>query len=399
MKKFKFLLIVMLGFFFLASCSLDQTKYPTTPGDDEITEGEESYTLTFKYYDSLETIVSYTKKITNPVLESDISVTVPNGYALSFVDEEGQVVEVEDIRTTSTVYVKISPKEYTLRFIEGGTVVNELLVAYNETIEAIEATKVPTGKKFIGWSSSEDEYVEYVFDKMPSESVVLYAFYEELTYSITLQTNVVALEGYNNVVTYKYGDRLGNFVPSDLQAAIDSIENYVFAGWYSDEACTEKFDEIAMPAKNITLYAKWDYAGLTFFDGNSIIEVFDGELGDQIVFPEAPEKAGYTFVGWFYDEELTQEVPANAVITEDLHAIYAKYTSNERPYKVEYYLQSFGVSYVLNTEATINAKGNTGDLVVAEIKSFEGFTYNANHQSNVLEGNVLGDGSLVLKVY
>ena len=399
MKKFKFLLIVMLGFFFLASCSLDQTKYPTTPGDDEITEGEESYTLTFKYYDSLETIVSYTKKITNPVLESDISVTVPNGYALSFVDEEGQVVEVEDIRTTSTIYVKFSPKEYTLRFIEGGTVVNELLVAYNETIEAIEATKVPTGKKFIGWSSSEDEYVEYVFDKMPSESVVLYAFYEELTYSITLQTNVVALEGYNNVVTYKYGDRLGNFVPSDLQAAIDSIENYVFAGWYLDEACTDKFDEIAMPAKNITLYAKWDYAGLTFFDGNSIIEVFDGELGDQIVFPEAPEKAGYTFVGWFYDEELTQEVLANAVITEDLHAIYAKYSSNERPYKVEYYLQSFGVSYVLNVGATINAKGNTGDLVVAEIKSFEGFTHNANLQGNVLEGNVLGDGSLVLKVY
>ena len=399
MKKFKFLLIVMLGFFFLASCSLDQTKYPTNPGDDEITEGEESYTLTFKYYDSLETIVSYTKKITNPVLESDISVTVPNGYALSFVDEEGQVVEVEDIRTTSTVYVKISPREYTLRFIEGGTVVNELLVAYNETIEAIEATKVPTGKKFIGWSSSEDEYVEYVFDKMPSESVVLYAFYEELTYSITLQTNVVALEGYNNVSTYKYGDRIGNFVPSDLQAAIDGLDNYVFAGWYLDEACTEKFDEIAMPAKNITLYAKWDYAGLTFFDGNTIIEVFDGELGDTIVFPEAPEKVGYTFVGWFYDEELTQEVLADAVITEDLHAIYAKYTGNERPYKVEYYLQSFGVSYVLNVDATINAKGNTGDLVEAEIKSFEGFTYNANHQSNVLEGNVLGDGSLVLKVY
>ena len=399
MKKFKFLLIVMLGFFFLASCSLDQTKFPTAPGDDEITEGEESYTLTFKYYDSLETIVSYTKKITNPVLESDISVTVPNGYALSFVDEAGQAVEVDSIRTTSTVYVKFSPKEYTLRFIEGGTVVSNKLVAYNETIEAIDATKVPTGKKFIGWSSSENEYVEYVFDKMPSESVVLYAFYEELQYSITLKTNVLALEGYNNVTTYKYGDRLGNFVPSDLQAAIDSLDNYVFVGWYLDESCTEKFNEIAMPAKNITLYAKWDYAGLTFFDGTSIIEVLDGELGDTIVFPEVPEKAGYTFVGWFYDEELTQEVPANAVITEDLRAIYAKYSSNERPYKVEYYLQSLGVSYVLNVDATINAKGNTGDFVTAEIKSFEGFTYNANHQGNVVEGNVLGDGSLVLKVY
>ena len=144
MKKFKLLLIVMLGFFFLASCSLDQTKYPTTPGDDEITEGEESYTVTFKYYDSLETIISYTKKITNPVLESDISVTVPNGYALSFVDEKGQVVDVENIRTTSTVYVKFSPKEYTLRFIEGGTVVLDKQVAYNETIEAIEATKIPS---------------------------------------------------------------------------------------------------------------------------------------------------------------------------------------------------------------------------------------------------------------
>ena len=222
MKKIKYIFIIMMSIFLLAACQLNNEQVPSIPENDEIVEGEESYTLTFKTWDTKESIISFTKKTSNAVFETDVNVVAPNGYALSFVDEFGNPVDVPRTRTTTTIYVKYSPKEYTLRFVENGQIVSDTKVAYNETIQAPEATKIPTGKKFVGWSTSKNEYVPYVFDKMPAESLELYAHYEDAEYTITLVTNVASLNSYNNVSTYKYNDRIGNFVPSELENAINN---------------------------------------------------------------------------------------------------------------------------------------------------------------------------------
>ena len=43
--------------------------------------------------------------------------------------------------------------------------------------------------------------------------------------------------------------------------------HYSFAGWYTDSACTKKFDGY-MPNSNITLYAKWNITTETKYHYN-----------------------------------------------------------------------------------------------------------------------------------
>ena len=44
MKKLKLFLTIVVLVLTLASCSLNHTSHPSNPGDDQIAEGESSYT-------------------------------------------------------------------------------------------------------------------------------------------------------------------------------------------------------------------------------------------------------------------------------------------------------------------------------------------------------------------
>ena len=392
MRKLKLFLTILFGVFFLASCSLNSTEYPKTPGNDVIEEGEESYTLTIKYYDSNETIKAFTKKLNNTVYATDFEVSEKVGHSYVLVDEEGNEVELEDIHSTQTIYVKYVANEYILRFFENGFKASEEVVAYNSEIEAIEATHIPTGKRFVGWSSSSVEYVEYDFTTMPANHVDLHAFYEDIEYSVTVVTNIPALDGFNHVKSYLYGDRVSQFLDEELEEAINNLENYKLLGWYLDSELTEKFNYLTMPASNLTVYAKWSYEGLSFNDGENLIAPGSGSVGQPIEFPSAPEKEGYTFAGWYLDADFTQKIEPGTILTDDIQKIYAKYTPNSGiTYIVNYYLQSLGVTFPLYE--SVELTGTTKEEVEAQIKSFAGFTFDEENAKNVLSGEVLGDGS------
>ena len=398
MKKLKLFLTIVVLVLTLASCSLNHTSHPSNPGDDQIAEGESSYTVTIKYYHSNETIISLTKKLDNFVVLSDINYSVVEGYDVVIVNEQGEIVDIEEIRETCTLYVKYAPKTYKLQYIENGTKTYEFDVPYAESIQALEPKHVPTGYKFVGWSSSATEYVPYEFTTMPASGVAVYAHYEEVKYSITLITNVQALEGITNSVSYAFNERLDNYVPLELSEAISNLEKYTLVGWYLDPEFTIPFEEITMPNHDVTLYAKWEYDGLTFVDGDVMISIGGGSIGDVIQLPANPTKKGYEFVGWYYDAEFTMPVQDGDVITEDIQKIYAKFNALQNvQYKVEYYLQTFGVSYVLNKSEQFI--GTTGEMVSADILDFTGFTYDASNSDNLLSSEILADGSLVLKVY
>ena len=75
-----------------------------------------------------------------------------------------------------------------------------------------------------------------------------------------------------------------------------------------------------------------------------MISIGGGSIGDVIQLPANPTKKGYEFVGWYYDAEFTMPVQDGDVITEDIQKIYAKFNALQNvQYKVEYYLQTFGV--------------------------------------------------------
>ena len=121
--------------------------------------------------------------------------------------------------------------------------------------------------------------------------------------------------------------------------------------------------------------------------------------GEDVTIAAAPVAVeGYTFSGWKHGTETvvagsTYKMPANDV------EITGSFSANtDTAYVVKYYLQNIeDDDYSENTEAQVNGTGTTEAKATAEVKEFEGFTFNKD--ASTLEGEIAGDGSLVLNVY
>lgn len=74
-------------------------------------------------------------------------------------------------------------------------------------------------------------------------------------YSRAPYTLILRNDGQVSTVPYRYGDQLDqlNDAPTRL--------GYIFDGWYTDETYQNEFTETTMPAKDLTLYAKWTAQG------------------------------------------------------------------------------------------------------------------------------------------
>ena len=123
-------------------------------------------------------------------------------------------------------------------------------------------------------------------------------------------------------------DRGGKFT----EPAAPSKENHTFAGWYNGD---EKFDFDAdtTNAPNVLeLVAKWEKSKYT------VKFVSDhGSFADQTIEHgkpidtgnlTIPEVEGYTFVGWYADENRTIEFDFTQPITSNT-TVYAKWTAND----------------------------------------------------------------------
>ena len=71
-------------------------------------------------------------------------------------------------------------------------------------------------------------------------------YYSRIPFTLILNSN-----GQVSTVPYRYGAKLDRL--NDDPARL----GYIFDGWYTDETYQNEFTETTMPAKNLTLYAKW----------------------------------------------------------------------------------------------------------------------------------------------
>ncbi|MGN1095020.1 MAG: InlB B-repeat-containing protein, partial [Eubacteriales bacterium] len=109
---------------------------------------------------------------------------------------------------------------------------------------------------------------------------------------------------------------------------------YEFGGWYLDEACTEKFDmNFTQDEENdFSIYAKWipknDACVLKVNGATYTNKIFAVEAGETFIEPQAAEKEGYEFIGWFADEACTTPFDfSKAVSATGTVNVYAKYKS------------------------------------------------------------------------
>ena len=233
------------------------------------------------------------------------------------------------------------------------------------------ATPEKAGFKFDGW-------VEEVPATMPAQSITLTAKWNEnpadyTDYDIAVAAANAKKAEANYDKTYTEASRKA------LDAALDEdVSGKKLSEQHIVDAQTAKINAAVKGLKLMTYNAE-------FYVDNELYRTVATEVGAQIVAPEAPPKAGYTFTGW------NPEVGVMGV--EDVR-FDAKFSAGTVGYKVETYVMGLDGNY---GDAAIEDKSaTTGETVSITPEAREGFTVAGE---SVLSGEVKADGSLVLKVY
>ena len=240
---------------------------------------------------------------------------------------------------------------------------------YGATVSA--RTPEKAGYAFQGWE-------EEVPSTMPAQNITLTAKWNEnpadyTDYDIAVAAANAKKAEANYDKTYTEASRKA----LDAALAID-VSNKKRSEQGVVDAQTAAINAAVKGLEKMTYNA-------TFYVDGEEYRVVPTKVGEQIVAPKAPTKAGYTFTGW------TPEVGTMGI--EDL-SFNAVFSAGTVAYTVETYVMDVNGNY--GDAATENKSATTGETVSVTPEAREGFSVAAE---SVLSGEVKADGSLVLKVY
>jgi len=212
-----------------------------------------------------------------------------------------------------------APSGYTISFnSNGGSTISDI----EEATELPNPLPIPTksGYTFAGWYYDDDFTTQaYAGDEL-EDDVTLYAKWILNTYTITFEEN-----GGTSVTDLSEQTVLPNPLPTPTKSG------YTFLGWYYDSSFTNTAVAGDPLTSDVTLYAKWELNTYTITynsNGGSSIPQSSGvtQLPDPL---PTPTKSGYTFRGWYYDSDFTNEAHAGDPLTDDV-SLYAKWNKNYR---------------------------------------------------------------------
>ncbi|EAD5328236.1 LPXTG cell wall anchor domain-containing protein [Listeria monocytogenes] len=219
-----------------------------------------------------------------------------------------------------TLYARFTMNNYIATFNNDGTTTTQT-VDYQEALtEPTEPTK--DGYTFDGWYDAQTGGTKWNFatNKMPANNITLYARYSVKSYTATFDK-----EGTTTTQTANYDSLL-------TEPAAPTKDGYTFDGWYDAETGGNKwnFATNKMPAKNVTLYARFAVKSYTAtFDKDGTTTTQTVNYDSLIQEPTAPTKDGYTFTGW-YDAETggnKWDFAANKMPAKNV-TLYARFSTN-----------------------------------------------------------------------
>ena len=216
-----------------------------------------------------------------------------------------------------------------------------------------DAPAATPGYTFGGWNKADGTAWDYASDKV-TDNITLYAKWAANTYTITFDT-----AGGSEIapITQDYGTVI-------TAPEAPTREGYTFIGWDKEIPTT-------MPAENMTVTAQWEINQYTItFDtnGGSEIAPITQDYSTVITAPEAPEREGYTFIGW--DKAIPETMPAENITLKaqwkDSEKPTGEIKISENSWKVFLNNITFGLFFKDTQTVTITAADNSGETVTVE---------------------------------
>ena len=258
----------------------------------------------------------------------------------SALEEDAMLLE------STTLYAKWDINDYQLHYeTNGGSLISSATITFAEPI-SIPMAPLKEGYTFIGWFEDENLSDATLPLTMPSQDLTLYASWQINVYDLYFHP------GHGIII-----EDLGY----DFDQTIDplptpSLEGYTFLGWFTDALLSEPYAFERMPSQHVDVYAKWSINTYTLTintNGGNAIPSTEVTYQDAIVLPNDPIKEGYTFVGWYTDENLSSIYQSQTMPADDVN-LFAKWNINQ--YRIDFYPENGlgSSSEVYNFEDQLN---------------------------------------------
>ena len=242
-----------------------------------------------------------------------------------------------------TFNAKFEAKTYNVKFMNGDAQHDANTVKYDGAY-TLPAEPTKDGYTFAGW-------VDASGNAMPAThttdgDVTFYAkwatsAFDAKFYLDAAKTDLHATESVE----------FGAAIPTP---STPSKTGYTFKGWSLDGS-TVLADLGTMDTEGKDFIAVFEAlsSGVTFYDGDTVLETKTGNFGDKIgAMDPSPTKAGYTFAGWV--DASGADVIFPVTLGLDPISVYAKWTAN--PIFIEFY---DGANFISGGEQ------NCGEAIVA----------------------------------
>lgn len=246
-----------------------------------------------------------------------------------------------------TLYAKWHGDYVTVTFeTNNGVAATTQQVAYGGKVTK-PSDPAPSGDKvFGGWFSDSACTKAFSFDTVLTADTTVYAKWGDATF-YTVKFDVDGGSAIDNQSV-----RAGNTAsrPSD-----PTKTDYTFDGWYKDNKWKDKWDfDKDKVNGDVTIYARFLSNKVTVkFDtrGGSSIASVVVDRGGKLTNPGNPTKDNSEFLGWYKEEECTNEFIIDSETVKDNMTLYAKW--NQTAFTVKW--ESNGGSTIEPTTANPNA--------------------------------------------
>ena len=241
-----------------------------------------------------------------------------------------------------TFNAKFEAKTYNVKFMNGEVQHDANTVKYDGAY-TLPAEPTKDGYTFAGWVDAEG-------NAMPATHTTD----GDVTFYAKWVTSAFDAKFYLDAAkTNLYDTKSVEFGAAITAPAAPSKTGYTFKGWSLDGS-TVLADLGTMDTEGKDFIAVFEAlsSGVTFYDGDTVLETKTGNFGDKINAIDDPTKAGYTFAGWV--DASGADVTFPVTLGLDPISVYAKWTAN--PIFIEFY---DGANFISGGEQ------NCGEAIVA----------------------------------